>query len=293
MALIVGITAIITQEAHGIILGNMLRVVLHELLGAIPKGGDGVDVLIQTENEAVLLTTFLHDTEGIVVNIAVELDGGLNAPVVLVVHHEGVAEEEAGLEAAHVTVANGVTVDNLPLLHVLAHLLGFFLVNPLGERPMFHRDLAIESVSRNQRAGYLLECVVKRLIIEEDPVVVVTAVEAVFDLTNGASNLPDVGVSGKGDKSGVDTRTTRNAREIVPASIVRCHGHRVLRRVIVGIVSLYLARRIDLGLGRTDRATLLQRGLLRAGAETTGSNSDSFILGVGNEVEEAEGLQES
>ncbi len=47
---------------------------------------------------------------------------------------------------------------------------------------MFHRYLAIMCLARDQRCCYFLECVVKRLVVQEDPVIIVVSVESVFDL---------------------------------------------------------------------------------------------------------------
>lgn len=105
MALVVGLTAILTDKIHGVATRNVLRVALHELLRAIPKSGDGLKVFVQTDDEAVLLVVLLHEAEWIVADVTVELDAGLHAPVVLVVHHQWVAEEEARLVAAHMAIA--------------------------------------------------------------------------------------------------------------------------------------------------------------------------------------------
>ena len=74
MALVVSVTTIVTEETHGIARGNVFREVLDELLGAIPEGRNSVDVLVQAQNEAVLLLVLGHESEGIVVNIAVQLN---------------------------------------------------------------------------------------------------------------------------------------------------------------------------------------------------------------------------
>jgi hypothetical protein len=94
MALVVVLTAIVTEEAHGVTLSDVLGVVLHELLGAGPESRNGVNVLVEGENETVLLVVLVHDAEGIVVNVAEELDGGLDTPIIFVVHHELLSEEE-------------------------------------------------------------------------------------------------------------------------------------------------------------------------------------------------------
>lgn len=200
MAMVVSVTTVIAEELHRVVLGNMLGVVLGEVLGGVPESRNGLDIFVQTEGEAVLLLLLGHEFEGVVVDIAVELDAGLDAPVPLVVEHQGVAEEETRLISAHVSVANGIAVDDLLLLHFLADLCGLVLVNPLGEGPVFLGNLAILGLSRNKRSGDLDELVVEIVVVQEDPVVVELAVEAVLDVANRLGNLPDVRVAGKGDE---------------------------------------------------------------------------------------------
>jgi len=126
----------------------------------------------------------MHDSERIVVNVAIQLNGRLDAPVVFVVHHERLSEEESGFETTHVTIADRVTVDDLALSHVLAHLLGLVLINPLRERPMLWGDLAIVRLTGDQRCCDLFEGLIEGLVVEEDPVVAVSAVESVLDLAD-------------------------------------------------------------------------------------------------------------
>ena len=206
MAVVVGVTTIVGKEAHRVALDNVLRVVLHPLLGALPQGGNSLDVFVQRQGETVLLLVVGHELEGIVVNVAEELNTGLNTPVPLVIEHQGVAEEEAGFVATHVSVTDRVSVDDLSGSHVGAHLGSLVLVNPLGERPVLLGDLAILCVSGSQGRSDLLELVVKGLVVQEDPVVVEFLVEAVLDLTDGTSNLPDIRVAGKSNKGGGHAR---------------------------------------------------------------------------------------
>ena len=243
MALVVCVSTIVTEEAHRVVRGNVLRVVLDELLGAIPESGNGVNILIQTENEAVLLLVLGHETEGVVMNVAVELNTGLDSPVVLVVEHQGLTEEESGLESTHVTIADGVTVDNLPLRHILANLLGLVLINPLGERPVLTGDLAIVGLARNQGAGDLLEGSIKGLIVQEDPVISISAVESILDLANGLGDIPHIAVSGQCDEGCVHSGTRRNTEKVIPAGhfggqgkrkVLRIADKRRLRRGLVG-----------------------------------------------------------
>jgi hypothetical protein len=231
MALVVVLTTIVTEEAHRVVRGNVLRVVLHELLGTGPKGRNGVDVFVKRENKTVLLLVLVHDAEGIVVDIAEELDRGLNTPVVLVVHHEFLSEEETRLESAHMTVADGVTVDDLALMHVLTNLTGLLLVNPFRERPVLLGNQTIMSLARAKRSGDLLELLIERLVVEEDPIIVVAAVETILDLSDGLGNLPDVLVSSESDECSVHTGTRSSSLKVVPARIAGGHRHRGLGKI--------------------------------------------------------------
>lgn len=133
MAVVVCFSAIVTEEAHSVIRSKVFGMVLHKLLGAVPKSLDGLCVFVQAENEAILLATFMHDAERVIVDVAVQFNRWLNTPVVIVVHHKGLSKEETGFKSAHVAVAHGITIDDLALSHVLAHFLGLVLVDPLGE----------------------------------------------------------------------------------------------------------------------------------------------------------------
>jgi hypothetical protein len=203
MALVVRLTAIVTKELHRVVLGDVLRVVFGEILCGVPQGRNGLDVLVQAEGEAVLLLLVGHELERVVVDVAVQLDAGLDPPVPFVVEHQRVAEEEAGFVAAHVPVADRVAVDDLLLLHLLADPGGLVLVNPLRERPMLLGDLAVLGLARDERAGNSLELVAEVVVVEEDPVVVELAVEAVLDMTDRLCNLPDIRVAGQSDKGGI------------------------------------------------------------------------------------------
>ena len=207
MAVVVSVTTVVRKEAHGVTLDNVLGVVLHPLLGALPQGGNSLDIFVQGKGEAVLLLVVGHELESVVFNVAEELNAGLNAPVPFVIEHQGVTEEEAGLVTTHVSVTDRVSVDDLSGSHVGAHLGSLVLINPLGERPVLLGDLAILCVSGSQGRSDLLELVVKGLVVQEDPVVVELLVEAVFDLANGTSNLPNVRVAGKSNEGGVHART--------------------------------------------------------------------------------------
>ena len=114
-------------------------------------------------------------------------------------------EEETRLVAAHVAVRDTVAIDDLLGGHFGAGPGGPVLIDEFGERPVLLGDLAVSGLAGSQGGCDLLEGVVKRLVVEEDPIVVVGVVEAILDLADGAGNLPDVAVAGEGDKCGIHT----------------------------------------------------------------------------------------
>lgn len=150
MTVIIGVSTIITQESHGVSFNDVLRVCLHELLGAVPKSWDSLDVFVQTQDETVLLFVIGHEFESIVVDIAEQLNAWLNTPVPLKLLHQRVLEEESRFESTHMAVADGVSIDDLALSHIFTDLAGFILVDVVWERPVLLGNLAIMGCAGNQ-----------------------------------------------------------------------------------------------------------------------------------------------
>lgn len=159
----------------------MFRVIVHELRHAIPEGRNSIEVFIQTQNKAILLVVFLHESERVKADVAEQFNAGLHTPIVLVVQHQRVPEEEPRFVTTHVSVTLGITVDDFPLAHVLTHLFRLLLIDPLRVRPMFLWNDAIMGGTGNQSRGDLFEFVIKLLIIQEYPIIMVVAIEAIFD----------------------------------------------------------------------------------------------------------------
>jgi hypothetical protein len=133
VAMVVGLSTVITEESHGVVLRNVFWVILHELLYAVPKSRDRLYVFVQTQHEAVLLLVVGHEFENVIIDIAEHLYTWLNTPVPFIVQHKWLFEEESRLKATHVTIAYRVAVDDLFLSHILTDLRSFFLVNVRGE----------------------------------------------------------------------------------------------------------------------------------------------------------------
>lgn len=190
MTLVISLTTVITQESHRVPFGDMLRIRLHEFLCTIPQRRDSLVVLIQTQHKTILLLVIHHVPERIKRDVAIQLNAGFHAPVVFVVEHELVTEKEARFVAAHVSVALGIAVDYFALFHVFAHLGGFVLINPFWVGPVFFGDEAVMRLSRDQSASKAFEFVIEFLVVQKDPVVVVVAIEAIFDFANRFGDFP-------------------------------------------------------------------------------------------------------
>lgn len=140
MTLVVGLSTVVTQEIHRVTRGNMLGVVAHKLLHAIPQSRDSVEVLVQTQHKTVFLVVLLHKPERVHGEVTEQLDARLHPPVEFVVHHQRMTEEKSRLIATHMPVALRVAVDDFLLSHLLPGLLGLLLVNPLGIGPVLLGD---------------------------------------------------------------------------------------------------------------------------------------------------------
>lgn len=160
---------------------------------------------------------------------------------------------------------------------------------------MLLRDHVVVRFARNKRGRDLLEGLVKGLIVDKDPIVVVAAVEAILDLTDGLGNLPDVAVAGKGDKGGVHARALVDGVQIIPSRVRGAHGH----GSIVGLFNrgrgLLVDRLFLLGIANG----LLGRGLLRGGLDVGigscagGIEGHWVVLCAGDEVDDNETLDGS
>ena len=132
MAVVVRFSVVVAQPVHGISFGYVLAMLLHEGLGAIPKCRNCLHVFVKADHETVFLPIIGHELERVVGDVAVQLDTWLNAPIPLIVVHDGLAEEEARLESAHVPVALRVSVDDLSLCHVFSDFARLLLVDKVG-----------------------------------------------------------------------------------------------------------------------------------------------------------------
>lgn len=134
----------VRQEAQGVLLVGVLRVLRHELDGLGPQARDGLGSVVEGQGEAVGLVVVLHEAEDVVVDVAEEVDLGLDAPVVLGVLEGRVLVEEAGVPAAHLVVGDLLGVLDVVFLEDLDGFLEEIVVDPRGDFPvLFGNNLCI------------------------------------------------------------------------------------------------------------------------------------------------------
>lgn len=195
MAVVIILPIVIRDKLQAVAFNNVMWVLGHELLGGFPESWNGFLVFVQTEGKAVFLLVLFHVEEWIVVDVAEELDGGFDTPVKFIVGEEFVFEEETRFESTHVAVGDGITIDDFSLSHVLTNSGSFVLINPFGEAPVFLWNKAILGLSADKTGGDLLELFVERLVIKENPIVIIFTVESVLDVTDRFSDFPGVAVT--------------------------------------------------------------------------------------------------
>lgn len=182
MAQVVGVAVVVGNKVHKVVLVQVLGVQFDELLGGLPQGLDGSVELVNGNGEPVKLVFRGQCLERVVFHIAPEIYMGLHPPVVLVVKHERVLEKEAGIESAHVSIRLAVGVDDAICGHSVSFLFGEILVDEVRIRPMFFRDETELRLATDGPAYTVFELLSKRLVVQENPVVVEIPVETVLQV---------------------------------------------------------------------------------------------------------------
>ena len=83
---------------------HVFRMCGDEFLRLRPQGRNAIRRIVEVDGEAVSFIMVLHPTENVIVDVAEEMDFGLDAPVVADVFESGVFVEHAAVPAAHLVV---------------------------------------------------------------------------------------------------------------------------------------------------------------------------------------------
>ena len=136
----IGTASLVRQPVHGAVLVHVLGVLGQELFGLGPQSRDGSRGVVQVDGEAVRLVVIVHVAENVIVDIAEEVNVGLDAPVVLRVGQGRVLIEHAAVPPAHLVVRDLVGILDLLFFEDLDRLVVQVLVNPRWHFPVFLGD---------------------------------------------------------------------------------------------------------------------------------------------------------
>lgn len=200
MAHVVALSSITTDEVQAIIVHNMLRMIFNKLLRTIPERRHCLLILVHADHKAILPPLIAQNLERVIRDIAVILDIGFHAPIVIIIQHQRVSEEEPRLIAAHVSIALGASIDDFALLHVLSRRGSFLLINPAWKVPVFLRDTTVVCFPGYSCRCRLLKPIVKLPVVQEHPVIMVVPVEAVLDILDGLDDTLQIRIPYKSDK---------------------------------------------------------------------------------------------
>ena len=100
----------VRHPIHRVILMQILRMRRQKLLGLRPQRRYGLGVIVEIDCEAVSFVVVRHVSEDVVVDVAEEVDFGLDPPVVAGVCEGGVLVEHAAVPATHLVVGDDIAV---------------------------------------------------------------------------------------------------------------------------------------------------------------------------------------
>lgn len=167
-----------------------------------PERGNRQRSVVQVDSKAVGFIAVLHVPEDVVVNVAEEVDIGLDAPVVIHVCERGVVREEARIPATHLVVGYLVCVLDAVFGEDGS---GFFVqrvVDPGWCAPVRGRDLGEGDVRVCGAADGGLEAFGERFVVEEGPGVVKFMVEGCFEVVDGFEEFLEFRVADEGEEGG-------------------------------------------------------------------------------------------
>ena len=94
MAVIICLAIRIAQPTHSVIIRNILGLVFHEIFDGIPQVWNGRAELQQGDCPAVRFVVLLHELEGVLHDITVEVNIRFDTPIPTVFLEKLVLEEE-------------------------------------------------------------------------------------------------------------------------------------------------------------------------------------------------------
>ena len=123
LGVVLGAVAGVGQPLHGVVLMDEVGMVGEELLRLGPESGKALGGVVEVDGVPVGLIVILHPPEDVVVDVAEEVDLGLDAPVIANVFKGRVLVEHATVPTAHLVVGWHVPVLYIILLEHLRGLI--------------------------------------------------------------------------------------------------------------------------------------------------------------------------
>lgn len=179
----------VRQPGLGIVLREWLLVRGEELDRLGPESRDRLRRVVDVDREAVGLVVIAHVAEDIVVNVAVEIDMRLHAPVVLHILQRRVFVEHAAVPSAHLVVRLHACVLDVLLFQDLRALLHQVQIYPRWNLPVLFRDDLISALGFGVCLRCRLEFLCEGLVVEECPWVVELVVPRTLQLLHATHNL--------------------------------------------------------------------------------------------------------
>jgi len=136
----------------------------------------------------ISLVVLLHKHEGVMVEIAVEVNVRLDPPVPAILEHQRVPEEETRVEATHVPVGDASSIDNVVLDHLRSRSAGTGFINEVRLEPVVVGDDAELDFGRCEVGYPLLEIVGEGHLVQENVGISVVPVEPIFVFPNAPRN---------------------------------------------------------------------------------------------------------
>ena len=167
-----------------------------------PERGDGEGRVVEVYGEAVGLITVGHIAEDVIVDVAEEVDVGLDAPVEIHVGEGGVVREEARIPAAHLVVGYLVGVLNAVFGEDGCGFGEERWVDPRGCGPVGRGDCGEGDLGAGFGADAAFEGFGEGLVVEKSPWVIEFVVEGCFEVADGLDELFELGVADEGEEGG-------------------------------------------------------------------------------------------
>ena len=123
-----------------IVLVQVFRMLCYELLCRRVQSGNRWWRIVEVDRESIRFIVVLHPTEDIIVNVTKEMYFWFDTPVIASIRQRGMFVEHAAVPAAHLVVADQMTVLHVLLIQDISGFIEEVTVDPGGNSPMLFRD---------------------------------------------------------------------------------------------------------------------------------------------------------